>query len=60
VRALDVQQLQIGPQIDPGVPWCYATSAGNKAVVAHNVKSGNFGSQDFFSKAFTLSIIYAD
>ncbi|HZQ62074.1 MAG TPA: 3-oxo-tetronate kinase, partial [Casimicrobiaceae bacterium] len=24
VQALDVVQLRIGPQIDPGVPWCYA------------------------------------
>jgi 3-dehydrotetronate 4-kinase len=55
VRALDVQQMQIGPQIDPGVPWCYATSTGNNASGLHiALKSGNFGSQDFFSKAFTL------
>ncbi len=24
VQALDIRQMQIGPQIDPGVPWCYA------------------------------------
>jgi uncharacterized protein YgbK (DUF1537 family) len=55
VRALELQQMQIGPQIDPGVPWCYATSARNNAVGLHiALKSGNFGSQDFFSKAFAL------
>jgi uncharacterized protein YgbK (DUF1537 family) len=55
VRALDVQQMQIGPQIDPGVPWCYATSTGNNASGLHiALKSGNFGSQDFFIKAFAL------
>ena len=26
VQALDVTQLRIGPQIDPGVPWCHAES----------------------------------
>ena len=26
VQALEIVQLQIGPQIDPGVPWCYAHS----------------------------------
>ncbi len=55
VRALNVQQMQIGPQIDPGVPWCYATSTANNAIGLHiALKSGNFGSQDFFRKAFTL------
>ncbi len=28
VQALGITQLQIGPQIDPGVPWCYANSGG--------------------------------
>jgi len=55
VRALNVQQMLIGPQIDPGVPWCYATSTGNGASGLHlALKSGNFGSRDFFTNAFTL------
>jgi 3-dehydrotetronate 4-kinase len=55
VRALDIQQMQIGPQIDPGVPWCYTTSTGDNASGLHiALKSGNFGSRDFFSRAFTL------
>jgi 3-dehydrotetronate 4-kinase len=48
VQALGVEKLEIGPQIDPGVPWCYA----NGLHLA--LKSGNFGSPHFFSKAFTL------
>jgi 3-dehydrotetronate 4-kinase len=48
VQALGIRQLEIGPQIDPGVPWCYA----NGMHLA--LKSGNFGAPAFFSKAFTL------
>ena len=48
VQALGITQLQIGPQIDPGVPWCYA---GGLHLA---LKSGNFGSPDFFSKAFAF------
>jgi len=49
VQALGIAQLQIGPQIDPGVPWCHAPSGVHIAL-----KSGNFGTEDFFSKAFTV------
>lgn len=52
VQALGIAQLQIGPQIDPGVPWCHAPSASGGVHIA--LKSGNFGTEDFFSKAFTL------
>ena len=48
--ALNVTLLQIGPQIDPGVPWCYASQASMHLAL----KSGNFGARDFFTKAFTL------
>lgn len=51
VQALGIAQLQIGPQIDPGVPWCFAPS-GTDGGVHIALKSGNFGTQDFFSKAF--------
>ena len=54
VQALGVQQMQIGSQIDPGVPWCYAHT-GTVGVDVHlALKSGNFGSNDFFAKAFKL------
>jgi 3-dehydrotetronate 4-kinase len=52
VQALTIAQLQIGPQIDPGVPWCFAPTAAGGVHIA--LKSGNFGSEDFFSKAFTV------
>jgi uncharacterized protein YgbK (DUF1537 family) len=52
VQALNIRQMQIGPQIDPGVPWCYATSAEGGLHLA--LKSGNFGSPDFFGKAFAF------
>ena len=54
-RALGIEQMQIGPQIDPGVPWCYGPSplvSGRGIHVA--LKSGNFGAKDFFNKAFLL------
>ena len=50
VAALGVTALEIGPEIDPGVPWCHAASPGLHIAL----KSGNFGTDDFFSKAFTL------
>ncbi len=52
VQALAIDRLRIGPQIDPGVPWCHAASRGRALHLA--LKSGNFGSDDFFTKAFGL------
>ena len=52
VQALGIAQLQIGPQIDPGVPWCFAPTSTGGVHIA--LKSGNFGTADFFSKAFTV------
>lgn len=46
VEGLDVAALDIGPEIDPGVPAMRAT---DKLVIA--LKSGNFGAPDFFTKA---------
>lgn len=55
VQALGVRQMAIGPQIDPGVPWTAVQSANWPGETLHvALKSGNFGSTDFFSKAFTL------
>jgi uncharacterized protein YgbK (DUF1537 family) len=50
VQALDIAQLQIGPQIDPGVPWCHAPTENGGVHIT--LKSGNFGTEDFFTKAF--------
>jgi uncharacterized protein YgbK (DUF1537 family) len=52
VQALGVTQLRIGPQVDPGVPWCAAHSPVAGGVVHLALKSGNFGAPDFFDKAF--------
>ena len=48
-RALDVDRLDIGPEIAPGVPWTFCRSAGQP--VALTLKSGNFGQPDFFTRA---------
>jgi uncharacterized protein YgbK (DUF1537 family) len=54
VQALGIAQLQIGAQIDPGVPWCHALAEAATGSQGLHValKSGNFGTDDFFSKAF--------
>ncbi|MDD5028558.1 MAG: four-carbon acid sugar kinase family protein [Rhodoferax sp.] len=53
VQALGITQMKIGPQIDPGVPWCHAQSAAAPQAGLHlTLKSGNFGTDDFFVKAF--------
>ncbi len=49
VEHLDFASLEIGPEIDPGVP---ALRASNDLVIA--LKSGNFGSVDYFEKAAKL------
>lgn len=58
VQALGLTQLRVGFQIDPGVPWCHASSpprVGSNGQGLHIcLKSGNFGTEDFFIKAFGL------
>ncbi|MDH3658716.1 MAG: four-carbon acid sugar kinase family protein [Alphaproteobacteria bacterium] len=49
VSALGVRGLRIGAAIDPGVPW---TTSLDDDPVALALKSGNFGTVDFFNKAF--------
>lgn len=46
VEGLSLDTLEVGPEIDPGVP---ALRASSDLVVA--LKSGNFGADDFFEKA---------
>jgi len=53
VEGLGLQALEIGPEIDPGVP---ALRARQNLVIA--LKSGNFGSEDFFERA--AEILAAD
>ncbi|MDR6677334.1 3-oxo-tetronate kinase [Pseudomonas oryzihabitans] len=49
VQALGVRTLRIGAQIDPGVPATLGQVQGEPLALA--LKSGNFGSRDFFAKA---------
>ncbi|WP_417223322.1 3-oxo-tetronate kinase [Achromobacter spanius] len=52
VQALGLQQMAIGEQIDPGVPWCAGYTPVADAELSIALKSGNFGTRDFFTKAF--------
>jgi uncharacterized protein YgbK (DUF1537 family) len=52
VKQLAVDFLQIGPEIAPGVPWTVAFGAKRKIALA--LKSGNFGSEQFFIEAWQL------
>ena len=51
VQALGVQSLRIGAPIDPGVPWTQALGRPDGQPLLLALKSGNFGSVDFFAKA---------
>lgn len=53
VQALGIRGLRIGPQIDPGVPWC-AAALPDGDTLHITLKSGNFGGPDFFTDAFAL------
>ena len=55
VQALGIERMRIGGQIDPGVPWCHAPvdpALKAEGGVHITLKSGNFGTTDFFTKAF--------
>jgi len=59
VQALGITQMQIGPQIAPGVPWNYCEpspqeQASSKGGLHITLKSGNFGGNDFFIDAFKM------
>ena len=50
VQKLGISAFHIGPQIAPGVPWVRAVNM----PVSLALKSGNFGDEQFFSKAQTF------
>ena len=52
VKALGVKGLRIGAEIDPGVPWTSTLHDDGMQPLALALKSGNFGSEDFFLKAW--------
>ena len=59
VQALGITHMQIGPQIAPGVPWCFArlpqaAGASPTQGLHLTLKSGNFGADDFFTQAFNV------
>jgi uncharacterized protein YgbK (DUF1537 family) len=47
-RQLELGALRVGRNIDPGVPLCFSLGRFRLPIV---LKSGNFGSQDFYGKA---------
>ena len=49
MQSLGVGGLRVGAEIDPGVPW--TASIGEPALLLA-LKSGNFGAEDFFTRAF--------
>src|SRR4051794_11620619 len=51
VQALGITGLRIGRQIDPGVPWTVSLGDPKLALA---LKSGNFGAEDFFLRAFDV------
>ncbi len=51
VSALHIDALRIGPEIDPGVPWTETLAPPHLALA---LKSGNFGGEEFFTKALEM------
>jgi uncharacterized protein YgbK (DUF1537 family) len=47
-RRLSLGALRVGRNIEPGVPLCHSLGGLRLPVV---LKSGNFGGEDFYSKA---------
>ena len=50
-RRLDLGALHVGRNIEPGVPLCFSLGKFRLPVV---LKSGNFGSADFYTKAIRV------
>lgn len=50
-QALGIDRLDVGREIAPGVPWCFAQTGGHPVALA--LKSGNFGAETFFTDALT-------
>ncbi len=51
-QALDINEVIIGREICPGVPWVFSAASGDSVALA--LKSGNFGTPNFFSDALTI------
>jgi uncharacterized protein YgbK (DUF1537 family) len=48
-QALGLSRLDVGAEIAPGVPWAFAKV--DAEAIAITLKSGNFGTMDFFATA---------
>ena len=53
VAGLGLAAIDIGPEIDPGVPVLFATTEAGRPL-ALTLKSGNFGAPDFMAKAIGM------
>jgi uncharacterized protein YgbK (DUF1537 family) len=53
VRALDVRTIELGDDIEPGVPWTHSIDPPGFTLA---LKSGNFGGPDFFIRAIHEAI----
>lgn len=51
-QALATDRLSVGREVAPGVPWCFAERNGETFAVT--LKSGNFGAEDFFTRALNM------
>jgi len=51
-QALATDRLSVGREIAPGVPWCFAERNGETFAIT--LKSGNFGTEDFFTRALKM------
>ena len=54
VQALGIKALQIGPEVAPGVPWCFSPSLNGEKALHVLLKSGNFGQENIFSAGFDV------
>jgi uncharacterized protein YgbK (DUF1537 family) len=52
IEGLDIRVLEVGAEIDPGVPWMHGEIAGRRIALA--LKSGNFGRDDMFLRAWEM------
>ena len=53
LRGLGIRQVQVGPQIEAGLPWCYSASSPQAPEGLHiALKPGGRGTDDFFIRAF--------
>jgi len=50
-KSLGIDRFDVGEEITAGVAWCYAVSENEE--IAITLKSGNFGSETFFTDALS-------